>query len=65
MQSHTVICDWNKSTGEKQEEQGWAFWLEPYLMSPSFLPMAVPTVERAAEVFCPAWDSVSWVFLYL
>lgn len=35
-----------------------------FLMSPSFLLMAVPTVERAAEVFCPAWDSVSWVFLY-
>lgn len=34
-------------------------------MSPSFLLIAEPTVEKAAEVFCPAWDSVSWVFLYL
>lgn len=36
-----------------------------YLMSPSFLVIAEPTVEKAAEVFWPAWDSVSWVFLYL
>lgn len=30
-----------------------------FLMSPSFLLIAEPMVEKAAEVFCPAWDSVS------
>lgn len=36
-----------------------------YLMSPSFLPITVLMVEMAALVFCPAWERVSWVFLYL
>lgn len=36
-----------------------------YLMSPNFLVMALPSVLKAAEVFCPAVDSVSDVFLYL
>lgn len=36
-----------------------------YLMSPSFLATTSLTVEMAALVFCPAWEMVSWVFLYL
>lgn len=36
-----------------------------YLMSPNFLATTSPTVEMAALVFCPAWEMVSWVFLYL
>lgn len=34
-----------------------------YLMSPNFLVMALPRVLKAAEVLCPAVDSVSDVFL--
>lgn len=34
-------------------------------MSPSFLATTSLTVEMAALVFCPAWEMVSWVFLYL
>lgn len=30
-----------------------------HLTSPSFLLMAEPTVDRAADVFWPAWESVS------
>ena len=36
-----------------------------YLMSPNFLVMALPRVVKAAEVFCPAVESVSDVFLKL
>lgn len=36
-----------------------------YLMSSNLLLMAVPSVLKAAEVFCPAVDSVSEVFLKL
>lgn len=34
-----------------------------YLMSPNFLVRALPRVLKAADVFCPAVDSVSEVFL--
>lgn len=36
-----------------------------YLMSPSFLVMALPKVLKAADVFWPAVDNVSEVFLNL
>lgn len=70
----------SKNVNAEQDEQCWVttltemkrnnessvtFCLMGYLMSPSFLLIAEPMVEKAAEVFCPAWDSVSWVFLYL
>lgn len=57
MQNRKSSLDWQRWT--KIDES------KDYLMSPSFLLIAEPTVEKAAEVFCPAWDSVSWVFLYL
>lgn len=34
-------------------------------MSPNFLVMALPRLLKAAEVFCPAVENVSDVFLYL
>lgn len=40
-----------KMSGQKNDEQAKT---EHYLMSPSFLLIAEPTVEKAAEVFCPA-----------
>lgn len=36
-----------------------------YFTSSSFLVMTDPTDAKAAEAFCPAWDKVSDVFLYL
>lgn len=36
-----------------------------YLMSPNFLVMALPKVLKAADVFCPAVEKVSDVFLNL
>lgn len=39
--------------------------IKSHLMVPIFWLMAVPMVDSAAEVIWPAWERVSWVFLYL
>lgn len=39
--------------------------MSTYFTSSSFLVMTDPTDEKAADAFCPAWDKVSDVFLYL
>ena len=60
----------DKDTNEgMNEEMGVPTWTEDvislYLMSSNFRLMVLPSVLKAAEVFCPAVDRVSDVFLEL
>lgn len=60
------LCRLNVCHDQHKIKKLWLFWfLQVYLISASRLVMATPTLDRASDVTCPAWERVARVLTHL